>query len=94
MRFVCLTLGLTGLKGRIRAALRMIFSPPPLPQQMSYLSFQGLALALSVPVFVVVTKIDMCPGNVLQETLKLLVRTLRYMYDQQVCQWQEISLDQ
>merc|ERR1712025_898606 len=32
----------------------------------------GLALALSVPVFVVVTKIDMCPPNVLQETLKLL----------------------
>ena len=26
----------------------------------------GLALALSVPVFVVVTKIDMCPQNVLQ----------------------------
>ncbi len=38
----------------------------------------GLALALSVPVFVVVTKIDMCPENVLQETLKLLVRILRY----------------
>ena len=37
----------------------------------------GLALALSVPVFVVVTKIDMCPANVLQETLKLLVRILR-----------------
>ena len=26
----------------------------------------GLALALSVPIFVVVTKIDMCPPNVLQ----------------------------
>nr|XP_018896421.1 PREDICTED: GTP-binding protein 1 [Bemisia tabaci] len=37
----------------------------------------GLALALSVPVFVVVTKIDMCPVNVLQETLKLLVRILK-----------------
>lgn len=37
----------------------------------------GLALALSVPVFVVVTKIDMCPPNVLQETLKLLVRILK-----------------
>ena len=37
----------------------------------------GLALALNVPVFVVVTKIDMCPANVLQETLKLLVRILR-----------------
>lgn len=31
----------------------------------------GLALALSVPVFVVVTKIDMCPANKLQETLKV-----------------------
>jgi len=37
----------------------------------------GLALALSVPVFVIVTKIDMCPANVLQETLKLLVKILK-----------------
>jgi GTPase len=37
----------------------------------------GLALALSVPVFVVVTKIDMCPPNVLQETLKLLIKILK-----------------
>lgn len=37
----------------------------------------GLALALSVPVFVVVTKIDMCPPNVLQDTMKLLARVLK-----------------
>ncbi|XP_058795874.1 GTP-binding protein 1 isoform X2 [Phymastichus coffea] len=37
----------------------------------------GLALALSVPVFVVVTKIDMCPPNVLQENLRLLIRILK-----------------
>lgn len=37
----------------------------------------GLALALSVPVFIVVTKIDMCPPNILQETLKLLVKILK-----------------
>lgn len=37
----------------------------------------GLALALSVPVFVVVTKIDMCPANVLQDTMKLLMRVLK-----------------
>ncbi|XP_048576283.1 GTP-binding protein 1 [Nematostella vectensis] len=37
----------------------------------------GLALALNVPVFVVVTKIDMCPPNVLQETMKLLARILK-----------------
>lgn len=37
----------------------------------------GLALALSVPVFVVVTKIDMCPPNILQETLKLLIKILK-----------------
>ena len=36
----------------------------------------GLALALSVPVFVVVTKIDMCPANVLKENLKLLKKIL------------------
>ncbi|XP_028978168.2 GTP binding protein 1, like isoform X1 [Esox lucius] len=37
----------------------------------------GLALALNVPVFVVVTKIDMCPANILAETLKLLQRLLK-----------------
>ncbi|XP_055630758.1 GTP-binding protein 1 [Toxorhynchites rutilus septentrionalis] len=37
----------------------------------------GLALALSVPVFVVITKIDMCPPNVLQENLKLLYKILK-----------------
>ncbi|XP_005164056.1 GTP-binding protein 1 isoform X1 [Danio rerio] len=37
----------------------------------------GLALALNVPVFVVVTKIDMCPANILQETLKLLQKILK-----------------
>ncbi|XP_076054135.1 GTP-binding protein 1-like isoform X2 [Oratosquilla oratoria] len=37
----------------------------------------GLALALSVPVFVVVTKVDMCPPNVLQDTLKLLHKILK-----------------
>ena len=36
-----------------------------------------MALALGVPVFVVVTKIDMAPGNVLQETMRLLQRILR-----------------
>lgn len=37
----------------------------------------GLALALNVPVFVVITKIDMCPGNVLQNTIKLLHKVLK-----------------
>lgn len=37
----------------------------------------GLALALSVPVFVVITKIDMCPPNVLQDNLRTLVKILK-----------------
>ncbi|KAJ2426246.1 hypothetical protein GGF47_002231, partial [Coemansia sp. RSA 2524] len=37
----------------------------------------GLALALGIPVFVVVTKIDMCPPHVLDATLKQLSRILR-----------------
>uniref|UniRef100_A0A0X3NIZ9 Tr-type G domain-containing protein n=1 Tax=Schistocephalus solidus TaxID=70667 RepID=A0A0X3NIZ9_SCHSO len=37
----------------------------------------GLALALSVPVFVVITKVDMCPPNVLNETINLLFRILK-----------------
>lgn len=37
----------------------------------------GLALALNVPVFVVVTKIDMCPEPVLANTLKTLHKILK-----------------
>ena len=37
----------------------------------------GLALALQVPVFVVVTKIDMCPKNVLENTINQLVKILK-----------------
>lgn len=37
----------------------------------------GLALALSVPVYVVITKIDMCPTNVLQDNIKVLIRILK-----------------
>lgn len=42
-----------------------------------FLFLKGLALALGIPVFVVVTKIDMAPGNVLQETMKILQKILR-----------------
>lgn len=37
----------------------------------------GLALALSVPVFVVVTKIDMSPIDVLQDNMKILLKVLK-----------------
>lgn len=37
----------------------------------------GLALALGVPVFVIVTKIDMCPANVLEDNIRLLRRLLK-----------------
>lgn len=37
----------------------------------------GLALALSVPVFLIVTKIDMCPPNVLTETINNIQRLLK-----------------
>ena len=37
----------------------------------------GLALALGVPVFVVVTKIDMCPPHILAETLQVLHKILK-----------------
>ncbi|KAI6189077.1 Protein synthesis factor and Translation elongation factor EFTu EF1A domain containing protein [Aphelenchoides besseyi] len=37
----------------------------------------SLCLALNVPVFVVITKIDYCPENVLDETLKQLNKLLR-----------------
>ena len=38
----------------------------------------GLALALNVPVYIVVTKIDMCPKNILESTLKQLTKILKY----------------
>lgn len=37
----------------------------------------GLALALNVPVFVAVTKVDICPENVLEETITLLHKILK-----------------
>ncbi|PWA00725.1 hypothetical protein BB558_003193 [Smittium angustum] len=37
----------------------------------------GLSLALNVPVYIVVTKIDMCPPNVLESTLKQLMKLLK-----------------
>lgn len=37
----------------------------------------GLALALNVPVFVIVTKIDMCPPNILSDTLNTIQRLLK-----------------
>ncbi|KAK0527902.1 hypothetical protein OC835_004838 [Tilletia horrida] len=37
----------------------------------------GIALALSVPVAVVVTKIDMCPPNILEQTIKQLTKILK-----------------
>jgi GTPase len=37
----------------------------------------GLALALNIPVFVVLTKIDMCPPNVYQENLRILQKILK-----------------
>ncbi|KAJ3372117.1 Short integuments 2, mitochondrial [Allomyces arbusculus] len=37
----------------------------------------GLSLALNVPVMVVVTKVDMCPPQVLEQTLKQLLKILK-----------------
>ncbi|KAJ3103986.1 GTP-binding protein 1 [Phlyctochytrium planicorne] len=37
----------------------------------------GLALALQVPVYIVITKIDMCPANVLESTVKQLSKILK-----------------
>ena len=37
----------------------------------------GLSLALNLPVFVVINKFDMCPPNVLLETLKTLLKILK-----------------
>uniref|UniRef100_A0A6G1SM22 GTP-binding protein 1 n=1 Tax=Aceria tosichella TaxID=561515 RepID=A0A6G1SM22_9ACAR len=37
----------------------------------------GLALALNVPVYIIVTKVDMCPANVLADTLNTIQRLLK-----------------
>ncbi|KAJ3305308.1 Short integuments 2, mitochondrial [Kappamyces sp. JEL0829] len=37
----------------------------------------GLALALQVPVYIVITKIDMCPANVLESTILQLTKILK-----------------
>ncbi|CAO1637671.1 unnamed protein product [Parajaminaea phylloscopi] len=37
----------------------------------------GVALALSIPVFVTVTKVDMCPPQILESTIKQLTKVLK-----------------
>ncbi|KAL5594564.1 hypothetical protein BROUX41_001488 [Berkeleyomyces rouxiae] len=37
----------------------------------------GIALALSIPIMVVITKIDICPPNILEQTLKSLTKILK-----------------
>lgn len=37
----------------------------------------GIALALNVPVMVVITKIDICPPNILQQTITQLTKILK-----------------
>ncbi|OTF79925.1 ubiE/COQ5 methyltransferase GTP-binding protein-like protein [Euroglyphus maynei] len=37
----------------------------------------GVTLALNIPVFVVITKIDMCPPNILQNTISCLKKVLK-----------------
>lgn len=37
----------------------------------------GVALALSIPVFITVTKIDMCPPQILEATIKQLTKVLK-----------------
>jgi GTPase len=37
----------------------------------------GLAVALNVPFFCVITKVDMCPSNVLEETIGKLSKLLK-----------------
>lgn len=37
----------------------------------------GVTLALNIPVFVVITKIDMCPSNILQNTISCLKKVLK-----------------
>ncbi|KAG2174047.1 hypothetical protein INT44_000161 [Umbelopsis vinacea] len=37
----------------------------------------GLALSLGIPVLVIITKIDMCPPNILESTIKQLVKILK-----------------
>lgn len=37
----------------------------------------GLALSLAIPVLVVITKIDMCPANVLANTISQLTKILK-----------------
>jgi len=37
----------------------------------------GITLALKIPFFVVLTKIDLCPENIMKENLDLLVKILK-----------------
>ncbi len=42
-----------------------------------YREHLGIALALNVPVMVVITKIDICPPQILEQTIKQLMAILK-----------------
>lgn len=56
-----------------RAEPRRVLYATPVPFQ----EHVGMAIALNVPLFVVVTKVDLCPEPVMKETMKQLSRLLK-----------------
>ena len=57
------------LKGHLGIALAL--KPNTEPHLKEHL---GIALALKLPVYVVITKVDMCPENVLEKTIERLIK--------------------
>lgn len=37
----------------------------------------GIALSLKIPIFIVVTKIDICPENIYKQTIEFLTKILK-----------------
>jgi hypothetical protein len=62
--------GLIGMS-KVRSAYSKLY---PLSDLQEHL---GVALALNVPVAVCVTKIDMTPPNILEQTVNMLVKVLK-----------------
>jgi GTPase len=58
--------------------LPLAFLPPHVSQlTIAHREHLGIALALNVPVMVVITKIDICPPQILENTINQLTRILK-----------------
>lgn len=81
---VCVIMSQTEVPASEKIQLRKFSSPTPLNQSFSFLppagttrEHLGLAMALKVPIFIVISKVDLCTRSTVERTVRQLERVLK-----------------